>query len=515
MVDAKIALISAGVSRKEYPQFERFMPMTAVGLHYIKSGLEGQGCDVKIVNQTNDGLSDLEVASKVDEYNPDFVLFNQFFSTRKRIRENIIPNLHGDYNIGVGGHDATFHSQELAPKDLAKEYSQFDFIWQGEAEKGLGDFLGDFQRGQNPQIVESLENRVSDLDSLPILKHDDYSGDVGFLSTSRGCLPKNSACHFCTTGNFYSDGWKARSVDHVVPELENLVRNGKRYVFVTDDNFLGFSQKDLERGHQIIDSASDLGLKLMVMTTKEQILRAEKQKYLADWKGTVFRAFLGIENGSRDSAIKLGKCSAKHDGNYSTHAKEAISALYDNGIALFGGYINFNPATTISELEQSALFLRENGREAANFTNLSQGLRFYDGTRICDTYPEQARNHELKDGEFFYKFEDSKVQDVYEHLAKLKRAEDSLMGKVDSLNYETLDLVYLNQIQDTELGQEYFRVAYKRNQLNSKYFLEVCEKSREGQEVDAGQKRFIEESEISLGEYKSVYNAIRRSVKHK
>jgi len=505
----RIALVSAGISRKEYPQFARFMPMTAVGLHYIKANLEDQGYDIKIINQTNDGLSDLETANEIDNYNPGFVLFNQFFSTRERIRDKIIPNIKGKYVFGVGGHDATFNSKELSKEEIANEYSQFDFIWQGEAEKDLGEFLNSFEKENAPVITGDIENRVRDLDQLKILKHDDYSGDIGFLSTSRGCLPKNAACDFCTTGGFYPDGWKARSLEHVKPELENLVKSGKRYIFVTDDNFLGFSQKDLDRGDAIIEYASDLKLKLMIMTTKEQILKANEKRYLEKWKGTVFRTFLGIENGSRSSAIKLGKCSARHNEEYTSKCEEAISALYDNGISLFSGYINFNPATTISELEESVSFLRDNGREAANFTNLSQGLRFYEGTSICKRFSKQAKNYKMKKGECFYEFENPKVQDIYEHLSELKNERNGLMDIIDNLNYEITDLVYINQIQDTTLGKEYFELAEKRNKLNSEYFLRICSG------VSGDKERFLEESEKLLGQYQDTYDNIRSLMEHK
>lgn len=212
---------------------------------------------------------------------------------------------------------------------------------------------------------------------------------------------------------------------------------------------------------------------------------------------------------------KLGKCSARHDNHYTSHCQQAISALYENGIALFGGYINFNPATTLNELEQSAKFLRDNGREAANFTNLAQGLRFYEGTRVCQTYPEQAKNYEIRNGEFFYSFDNLEVQRIYEHLAEVKKIEDGLMGRIDSLNYEITDLVYLNQIQNTELGKIYFQVAEKRNQLNTEYFLSLCAQSKEGIRLDSNQDKFIRESKKLESEYERVYQDIRRNVEHK
>jgi hypothetical protein len=517
MIKTKVALVSTGVSRGEFSQFERFMPMTAVGMHYIKAHLEFNGFDVKLINKTNDGLNEFQTINNIDNYKPNFVLFNQFFNTRDEIRKKIIPGLKNNYIIGVGGHDATFHSQNLPIDELTNQYSQFDFIWQGEVENNLATFLKKFQIQKKPQIINNLENRITDLDKLPILNHDqsEYSGNVGFLSTSRGCLRQKFSCDFCTTGMFYPSGWKARNIEHVIPELENLANNNKKYVFITEDNFLGFSSKDLNRGHKIIKYASRLDLKLMIMTTKDQILKADKKGYLSNWQGTVFRVFLGIENGSIESAIKLGKCFARNQHNYTNKCQEAISSLYRNGIALFGGYINFNPATTIKELEQSALFLRDNGKEAANFTNLSQGLRFYEGTKICKKYPKQAENYEIKDGEFFYEFHNPRVQEIYEHLINIKKSEGKLIERIDNLNYEITDLVYLNQIQNTRLGEKYFQVAEKRNQLNTNYFLSLCNATKQKKRLNRNDSEFLRESEKLEKEYKKVHKDIKDNVRYK
>jgi len=296
----KVALVSAGVSRDGHPHFA-FTPMTAVGLHYLKDILEKEDYCVDLVNQSNEGLSDDEVVEKIDGINPDYVLFNQFFSTRGKIRK-INSKLKGDYIVGVGGHDATFHSVDT--DNLGRDYEGFDFIWRGEVENDFANYLKSVDtKKDSPEVVGELESRVGKdvsspigaLDSLPILKHNDYSGEIGFIVTSRGCLC--NGCDFCTTPAFYKSGWKARSSAHVREELENLVSEGKKYVFISDDNFLGFSNKDLDRGNEIMNHCKDLGLKVMIMTTKEQILNAKKKKYLENWDGTCFRVFMGLENG--------------------------------------------------------------------------------------------------------------------------------------------------------------------------------------------------------------------------
>lgn len=510
-MNPRIALISVGVSRREYSQFARFMPMTAPGLHYIKAVLEQEGYDVLLVNQTNDGLIDEDVVDIIDGLSPDYVLFNQFFSTRDRIRR-IIRGLKGNYLIGVGGHDPTFHSAALSGHEFNEEYSDFDFVWQGEAETKLSAFLKSLEKKKKPQIIKNLESRTEELDSLPILIHQDYQGDVGFLVSSRGCYC--NGCDFCTTPSFYKDGWKARSLENVAKELENLADAGKKYIFICDDNFLGFSEKDLDRGNMIIEKCKELELKVMIMTSKEQILRAEEKGYPVKWKGTVFRAFLGIENGDESAIKKIGKrCNVSHHREMS---ETAVRILYENGIALFLGYINFNPESTFEELENSARFLYENCMEAANFTNLCQGLRMYEGSKILERYKKKGLNNiRIMDGEYRYDFEDKAVGEFFEYLDSVRgRITDSL----DNVNYETTDMIYINQIQDTELGKEYRKMRSRVNELNYNFFMQALEKFRIGKNkeiLEELRSEFLIKSEKLLNGYRGLHFEILSLSEHK
>lgn len=456
----KAVLVSTGVSRGEYPQFARFMPMTPPGLHYISAALSAGGFDARIVNQTNEGLSNEEVVAAINKLKLDIVLFNQFYSTRERIR-GIISRLSGQSIIGVGGHDATFHCVESP-----QEYSMFDFVWRGEADKGLAEFLQSIRRNGSTHVVNNLESRVQDLDSLPILLHDDYSGDVGFLVSSRGCYA--NGCKFCTTPRFYPEGRKTRSVNHVTAELENLAKSGKKYIFITDDNFLGFSWEDLERADAILAKCKGLDMKVMFFAIKEQILKAAELQLLGKWRGTVYRVHTGIENGDACAAESLGKVG--NTLSYSTKSARTISALYQNGIAAFLGYINFNPNSTLQQLAASARFLHGNYHEAADFTHFRQGLRFYPGTLKPADFNLGAV--EVHNGEFFYEFKDPRVKRLYESLWQIQ---DEPLSRLANLLYSTTDLIYINQLQDTAFGKRYWGIKAEISGLNYIFFMYCLE----------------------------------------
>lgn len=503
----KILLVSAGVSKAEYSQFSRFLPMTAVGLHYIAEILRQEGYPVEIVNQTNDGLTNDEVKQKINEAKPGFVFFNQFFNTRDRIRD-IISGITTEPIIAVGGHDPTFHSQKIDADKIQQEYRGIDYIWQGEAESDVATKLPTMTKQTSPTVVNKLQNRMVDLDKLPVLKHDDYSGDVGFLSTSRGCYSKG--CDICTTPPFYPTGWKARSVDHVSQEINNLEKAGKKFVFICDDNFLGFTEQNLDRGRKIIEQCKQSGLKIMIMTTKEQILKANKKGYLSEWTGTVYRCFLGIESGGEHVKDKIGKITNAKE--HASNSAEATKALYDNGVGLFAGWINFKPDSTFEELEEDAEFLYNNGAECANFTNLCQSLRLYEGTTIYEKHKD--RNVKIVNNEFDYDFDIPEVGNLYRFLMFKVRGE--ITNKLDNLIYETTDLVYINQIQNNELGQKYWKLRNEINAHNHDFFTMCLENFREGKRAgEINPNDFLSKSNDFIKQFELLKQEITQNAQYK
>jgi hypothetical protein len=103
-----------------------------------------------------------------------------------------------------------------------------------------------------PLLVKG--ERVENLDDLPIIDHN-YSGTTAIINTARGC---NNGCEFCTSTRFYGCR-RVRSLENVKLELELLKKNHpeKDTIFISDDNFLGNTPEDLERGHEIILAYKD------------------------------------------------------------------------------------------------------------------------------------------------------------------------------------------------------------------------------------------------------------------
>jgi hypothetical protein len=468
----KVVLVSTGISRREFPFLPNFMYVPSPGIYYIAAILKENGFETSIVDQANHNLPNDEISSRIIEEEPDIVLFNQFCTNRDRIK-SIVSELPEKYIIGIGNHDATFHSRSLSNKEFIEQYSHASFVWQGEAENGLVEFLRNFKRGKYPLRIDNIANRVNDLDTLPFLKHDEYGGEAGFIVTSRGC--KQSGCDFCTTPQFYRDGWRARSVGHVEEELENLKSSGKRFIFVFDDNFLGFSERDLERGVRIIEKCKALDMKVFIMTTVTQIARADELGYLSALSDALVLAFLGVENGNEQALKKLGKrCNTSQHRQLS---ERAIDGLYRNNISTYLGYINFNPESTLDELADSALFLYENNMQASNFHNLYNKVELYDGTKLLEIYRKnKLYNITWDNGAYKYEFADRRVGYLSNCLSMFVLDQ---MYLLDFLNYEASNLIYMNQLLESETGKLFMKTRRDINKNNYNFFIKAVDICRD------------------------------------
>jgi radical SAM superfamily enzyme YgiQ (UPF0313 family) len=455
MKKKRIALVYLGNTRSESPYRPQFEFIQPAGLHYIHSCISNDGHSSTIINQVSDNLSDEEAINRINEFEPEIVLFNQFFTTREKIK-SIVKQLSHKYIIGIGNHDATFHSMRLDKEHFNDYYSHIDFAWQGEAENGFCEFISLIDKQNQPIRINNLPNRITDMDSLPVLPHNDYSDEIGFLVTSRGCMI--NGCEFCTTPQFYRDGWKARSIDHVKKELFNLKRANKNFIMICDDNFFGFSDFDLERGSNIISLCKQLDLKISIMTTVHQILNAESKGFLTDYQGTLVNVYLGVENGDKGSLIKLGKkCNPE---KYPDMAYQAISTLIEYNIYPYLGYINFNPETNEQELYTSAQFLY-NTMQSSIFYYLSKRIEIYEGTRLFNKYSG------IIDSNKYFTY--TSVEIIYGLLHYLK----PFAEKADYLDYELSIILSVNQIKAKSLITQYINIKKIVNMLNYEYCKEI------------------------------------------
>ena len=221
---------------QEYSERNRpeYFTTAPIGLGYLATIASQEGYDVAIIDAEAEKLSPREVIQRVTAYSPSVVGINAF-STNHELALGILDESPAKYRL-VGGSHAT-----LKPEDLKGDHT----VVRGEAENIFLELL----RKQPGGIVNA--GFVDDLDALPFIDrrsfvNDPYTLENGELeasiNTSRGCQFK---CAYCSVPTINGRAMRARSIENVVDEIEELSSAGVDNIHFTDDLF-NFTRERVE-----------------------------------------------------------------------------------------------------------------------------------------------------------------------------------------------------------------------------------------------------------------------------
>ena len=259
------------------------------------------------------------------------------------------------------------------------------------------------------RIVSTRDGEPVDVEALPLpARHlvdlhrygASMSGrPITPVVTSRGCP---GACHFCTSSSFFGRGWRSRSADAVLAELDEVHnRYGFRAVAFMDDNFTLAP----ERVERIADGILERGydLKWWNFSRVDTIVRNPGMvaKMAAAGSTTVY---LGIESGSDDTLNSLGKNTRSSD------VAQAVDILRHNNIESYGSYIigNLNEsAVDVAQTIDLAIRLNTNIAQFSILTPYPGTMlyeqikdrifcrrwKFYDGLHLVFRHPRINRHH--------------------------------------------------------------------------------------------------------------------------
>ncbi len=217
--------------------------------------------------------------------------------------------------------------------------------------------------------------------------------------TSRGCP---GACHFCSSSSFFGRGWRYRSAEAVLAELDEVYnRYGFRAVTFMDDNFT----LSPGRAEQIADGIIERGydLKWWTFSRVDTIVRNPGMVERLAAAGCIM-VYMGIESGSDDTLNSLGKKTNSAD------VFQALDILRRNGVESYGSYIIGNLNESAADVEKTIdLSIRLN-TNIAQFTILTpypgtvlyeqikerifcRRWKFYDGLHVVFRHPQIIRFH--------------------------------------------------------------------------------------------------------------------------
>lgn len=331
-----------------------------LGLGYLKSYLAASGVETDIIDAQFFPLEAEEILRRVQDLNPTVVGFSIFFSniaaSLATIRLLRAAGFAG--HICLGGHYATFQSQDLLPR-----YPEVDSIVMGEGEITLAALVERLHRGEDwrdlpglafhdPQgrtVQTAPRALIPHLECLPFPDRTCYQErlvkeEIANLTSSRGCYAR---CSFCSVSAFYQLGtgpaWRPRNPKSVVDEMEYLAGLGAKYLHFVDDNFMGPGRKGRDRALAIGKEISRRGLKV-TFDLDCRPCDVDKEVLATLQEVGLRRVGIGVES-MLPRQLKLYRKGVTVAQNL-----EAIEILEELGLDYNAFFIPLEPYVTVEEL---------------------------------------------------------------------------------------------------------------------------------------------------------------------
>lgn len=365
-------MIKSALFVTPYPQSAKVImeasKLPPIGLAYTASYLESKGIKCWIIDANLLKMKENMVLTNIIELDPDLVGISFNVATVKEAINLAFESKRLGKKVIMGGPSSKGELHSILEKSKA------DCIVRGEGEIVTWNLIkSDFDlkdtKGiayiENGKVVHTPEEeKIKDVDSLPfpayhllpklkLYKNRSRRHPIAPMVTSRGCP---YGCSFCGSAN---SGWRARSPENVVAEIEYLINNfGVRQIDILDDNF----SMNIERAEKICDMIADR--KLDILITFPNGLRADRltERLVEKMaRAGVYRTGIGIESGDQKIIDGINK-SLKLE-----QVKKAMGWLRKNHIVTFG-YFQFGlPGETKESMQKTLEFALEANPNWANF----------------------------------------------------------------------------------------------------------------------------------------------------
>lgn len=341
----------SGLSMNESSKF----PPLSLG---IIAALSRNDFDIKLIDENFDAFTYEEA---------DLVAITAFTSSANRAYEIASQYTKPGTPVIMGG----IHASMLPDEALLYVTS----VVTGEAEDIWPAVIEDFFKGQVQQLYRGSH---ADLQGAVIPDRSIFNPGYQFASiqTSRGC-PMD--CSFCSVSTFNGKKYRQRPVEEVLDELESIPQ---RYIFIIDDNILGYGRHAEERAIRLFRGMVDR--KLDKVWHCQASLNFGSNHKVLKWaaRSGCKLVFIGLESADPCELESMNKKLNLH-----LEYRKAFKNIHRHGIAITGAFIYGSDAETRESMVRKTDYILKNDIDVIDTTILTP----LPGTRLFNDLLQSNR----------------------------------------------------------------------------------------------------------------------------
>ncbi|MCD4732327.1 MAG: B12-binding domain-containing radical SAM protein [Bacteroidales bacterium] len=349
-----------------FPNKDRRYKTVHLGLGYLAafarknhSDLEFQVLDTRVASskETDQFFNTSFDLIGITVFSPVYFEVIQVFNRIKKIDAKIPVCLGGPYVTTIK--DEIF---EKTPAEFAVygegEITFSELLFHLKGQRDIKDIDGLMYQSDSGEInTNPARKQIQDIDNLSLPAYDLFPMDrypLHRMVTSRGCP---YSCAFCNSSSIWSGSWRKRSPINIIEEIEYLIENYGKKIFVFGDNSLNI---DMARIDELCDLLIDKKTKILWSAS----IRADKiTQPLANKmkQAGCYNVAIGIESANNEILSKIDKQITIED------ITEGIKIFKQAGIEVLGQFVIGSPHDTLETVQESFDYAKSSECDFVNF----------------------------------------------------------------------------------------------------------------------------------------------------
>ncbi len=413
------------------PSVHSHPPFIPLGLAYLGSVIEKAGHKVTVIDCQAEKLTYETFKSRIAQTASDVIGVTATTLLYKSAMKLVdISKQTQPHSITIlGGSHGTFWDE-----NALKEYPNLDIVVRREGELTIVELLNKIENNLDISGVLGITYRkgsklirnedrpfIENLDSLPFPAHHllpleklKHNGKILFpLVSSRGCV---YWCDFCSTVRMFGRGYRMRSAENVVDEMQFIHdKYGIDQVTFYDDAFSVDRERVLKICKELHDRKLDL---IWDCGTRVDMVDRELMKTMR--AAGCIAVWLGVESGS-ETMLKAMNKSIKLD-----QTRRAYKIAHEEGLMTIANVVLGFPGETEKTAKETINFVKELNPDDVGFYIATP----YPGTPMHD---QVVKNGWLKVTDF----------DKYDTATPTFETPYLSMEKLAELRYKAYQQFYL------------------------------------------------------------------------